>query len=112
MGRSTVRDRMGLREAVTLLCPGCGKRVMEAWPSDFVAGTCGPGVDYVLYGAERDYSLARPASPAARNGIRNLAEEDWYSIRCGRCPHVSQGREGTLREMALRWPGGRRTLPS
>lgn len=111
MGRKTVRHRLGVSDAITLLCPGCGKRVMEAWPSDFVAGTCGPGVDYVLYGAKRDYSLHNPPSPTCHNGIRNLAHEDWYSIRCQRCPYVSQGREITLREMAFRWPGERKMLP-
>lgn len=110
MTRRAVRDRLNLSDNVTLLCRGCGKRIADVRPVDGAYYEL--AVDRILYGAVWSESMVPGSFENATHGIKDLANEDWYSIRCARCGHDHEGREATLYTLAVRHPGERRVMPA
>ncbi len=91
------RDKMANRafmdpDARTVTCE-CGKRLGVLWPivgHRFSGGTARPdgpwvGAD-VTYGTKNEQREGFPT-------MKNLAHEDWLSVRCRRCKRDWQGRE-------------------
>ncbi len=95
----TARGRVGQPGAASVTCPTCQKRLGLVFPSE--------GGRVVAYGADFVPHTGVTWERALQdNGVRNIAQEDWHSITCGRCGHNWQVREAKLRALALANAGG------
>lgn len=105
---SRERDAFRAHDPITVCCPGCHKRMAELWPRDpreFPGPLSYDGfweaegiVKTPYYGRRLEGSQqSRPTPWPERSGaMKDIANEDWQEITCGRCGNVWRGRDSAI----------------
>lgn len=103
------REREAFRDhdPITVCCPGCHKRMAELWPRDpdeFPGPLSYDGfweaegiVKTPYHHSGADGLESRPMPWPERKGmIKDIGNEDWEEVTCGRCGHVWRGRDSAI----------------
>ncbi|CAN5764510.1 hypothetical protein BH23ACT2_BH23ACT2_01560 [soil metagenome] len=111
MGRkSNLRNRPSLapKDAVTVRCRKCAKRIAILWTTGVVPHRGATHDGHWLDGVHIQFGsiLEDTKGPTCSNGIKDLLNEDWFSITCKRCGHNEQLRDRYLHALLAGSPGG------
>lgn len=107
--RKPVRDRHTVgapRDAVTVRCQECNRRLATLWRSDSDGPWGGPCTDGVWYVPADTIEGTVRRSSVRGVQLKDLDHEDWRSVECRQCGRVWQGRESYLVALVERYAGG------